>query len=373
MARSEHHPYGLIHYNKQLAFRGYTLFSGNHTQAFLMDMEGHIVHMWERDEGITNPELLPNGNLMAMSMPAPDVAGQQGLNGQAGSCYELDWEGNKIWEYVDPWMHHDYQRLPNGDTLILKWHPLAKSLVRKIKGGYVADGDDPLDMLGDKVLIVSPEGELKKEWPLWEHLDPKTHLLPAWNHRKEWTHCNSISLTPKGNWLLSSRTLSTIFEVNPKSGKVKWSWGDGTTAAQHDVKYNSDDTITIFDNGIGRQKTFDYSRVLEIDAKSKEILWEYTDNPPFTFHTIMGGSVNQLPNGNMFICETAKGQFFEVTRDKKVVWEYINPFFVSNPRLGGRMNLVFRAHRYAWDHPGLKDKDLDPAKYRNLNRLYGSM
>jgi hypothetical protein len=26
---------------------------------------------------------------------------------------------------------------------------------------------------------------------------------------------------------------------------------------------------------------------------------------------------------------------FEVTRDRKVVWEYINPIFVHNPRLGG--------------------------------------
>jgi hypothetical protein len=59
-----------------------------------------------------------------------------------------------------------------------------------------------------------------------------------------------------------------------------------------------------------------------------------------------------------------------VTRDKKVVWEYINPFFFSNPRLGGRMNLVFRAHRYAQDAPALAGRDLDPGRYANLNRLY---
>ena len=77
-----------------------------------------------------------------------------------------------------------------------------------------------------------------------------------------------------------------------------------------------------------------------------------------------------LPNGNVLICETSKGQFFEVTRRKQVVWEYINPFYVYNPRLGGRMNMVFRCHRYGPNYAGLNGRDLDPARYANLNRLY---
>ena len=79
--------------------------------------------------------------------------------------------------------------------------------------------------------------------------------------------------------------------------------------------------------------------------------------------------MDYLPNGNYLICETAKGQLFEVTRDKKVVWEYISPFFYGNPRLGGRMNATFRAHRYGVDYPGLKDKNLNPRNHINLNRL----
>ena len=59
-------------------------------------------------------------------------------------------------------------------------------------------------------------------------------------------------------------------------------------------------------------------------------------NPPFSLYTLMGGCVDRLPNGNTLITETAKGHFLEVTPDKKVVWEYINPFFVENARLGGR-------------------------------------
>jgi hypothetical protein len=87
----------------------------------------------------------------------------------------------------------------------------------------------------------------------------------------------------------------------------------------------------------------------------------------------MGGSVDRLPNDNMLVCESSKGQIFEVTRSKKVVWDYINPFFITNARLGGgRMNFIFRAHRYGPDHPALADRDLAPDRYANLNRLYAA-
>jgi len=369
VARSEHHPNGLIHYNPQLSYRGYTLFTADRNKALLMDMEGRFVHQWECALGITNPELLPNGNLMALAMPSENVEGQRGLNGQAAACYELDWSGKIVWQYDDPWMHHDYQRLPNGNTLIVKWAPIPKALVRKVKGGYSADGDDPNLMLGDLVIEVTPAQEIVKQWKSWEHFDPATEIICPLDHRMEWSHCNSISLTPGGDWLLSFRRISLIAEVSAKSGKIKWKWANGTTSHQHDAKYSSADTITVFDNGVHR-KGIDFSRAIEINAKTRAIVWEYADDPPFSFYTVMGGSVDRLPNDNMLICETSKGQFFEVTRSKKVVWEYINPFFVSNPRLGGRINMVFRVHRYGVDHPAFKNRDLDPDRYKNLNRLY---
>ncbi|MBV1879758.1 MAG: aryl-sulfate sulfotransferase [Pseudomonadales bacterium] len=369
MARSEHHPNGLIHHNPQLSYRGYTLFSANSKEAFLIDMEGRFVHRWRSEKGITNPELLPNGNLIALANPSRQVEGQRGLNGQAASCYELDWDSNLVWQYEDPWLHHDYQRLPNGNTLLIKWRPIPQSMVRKIKGGYRNKGDDPKKMLGDVVIEVTTAGKIVKQWKSWQFFDPATEIICPLDHRMEWSHANSISLTPEGDWLMSFRRINMIAVISATSGAIKWKWADGTTAHQHDVNYTERGTITIFDNGAHR-RGIDFSRALEVDARTREILWEYTDNPPFSFYTIMGGSARRLPNGNTLICETAKGHLFEVTPDKKVVWEYINPFFVTNPRLGGRINMVFRTHRYGAEHAALVDKDLDPARHKNLNRLY---
>jgi len=369
MARSEHHRNGLIHHNEALSYRGYTLFTANRNQALLIDMEGRVVHRWEHARGITNAELLPNGHLMALAMPSESVQGQRGLNGQAAACFELDWQGDVVWEHEDPWIHHDYQRLPNGNTLLVKWEELPKGQVKRIKGGYHEEGDDPTHMLGDVVIEVAPDGGVVRTWKSWHHFDPKTEVICPLDHRLEWSHCNSISLAPDGDWLLSFRRINMLAEVNARTGEIKWKWADGTTAHQHDAKYTDRGTITIFDNGVHR-RGIEHSRALEVDAKTREIVWEYADDPPFSFYTIMGGGVDRLPNGNTLICETSKGQFFEVTPSKKVVWEYINPFFVFNPRMGGRMNMVFRAHRYGPDDPALEGRELDPDRYANLNRLY---
>ena len=308
MARSEHHPNGLIHYNPQLAFRGYTLFASE-SDAYLIDMHGRFVHRWRCDKGIVNPELLANGNLIAQSRAAPDVASQRGLNGLTGGCYELDWDSNLTWEYEDELLHHDYERLPSGNTLLVKWVPMPKRFVRRVKGGYHADGDDPNSMLGDVVIEVTPEGKTIKEWKSWEHLDFATDLICPLEYRREWTHCNSISLSPKGNWLLSFRRINALLEVQPKSGRIVWKILN-LTAHQHDAKYVSDNTITVFDNGVhGRGPEF--SRAVEIDVKKKEIIWQYNDDPPFSFFTFMAGGVDQLPNGNHLICESAKGHFLK--------------------------------------------------------------
>ena len=372
MARSEHHPNGLIHHNPQLSYKGYTLFNAGTKHAYLIDMEGRFVHEWTCDLGISNPTLLPDGSLICLAMPSENVEGQRGLNGQAAACYELSWDSEITWRYDDPWMHHDYQRLDNGNTLLIKWVEIPRSLVKKVKGGYHEKDDDPDLMLGDLIIEVTPDGDIVREWKSWQHFDLKKDVINPLGHRKEWSHCNSMATAPNGDWVLSFRRISTIMQVNPRTGKVRWKWS-GTTAAQHDAKYAGANTFTVFDNGAHRLGGMEFSRVLEVDAKSKEIVWQYQDDPPFSFFTLMGGSADVLPNGNVLICETAKGQFFEVTRDKKVVWEYINPIFVNNPRLGGRMNMVFRCHRYGLHHPALAGRDLDPARYANMNRLYGVM
>jgi hypothetical protein len=126
------------------------------------------------------------------------------------------------------------------------------------------------------------------------------------------------------------------------------------------------------------------SRVVEFDPRTLTVVWEYTQpnpelTPPFTtfptpatpctkpsggdfrFFSFFIGSAQRLPNGNTLIDEGASGRVFEVTADKKVVWEFVNPF--GNEMVGGPLgpgctlgatsgqtgNIVYRAYRVPAD------------------------
>ena len=106
---------------------------------------------------------------------------------------------------------------------------------------------------------------------------------------------------------------------------------------------------------------------------SDQITWEYQGNPAISFYSQAISSSERLPNGNTLICEGSPGRIFEVTLNKEIVWEYVNPFFVpgggnDSPEL---INGVFRAHRYGPDHSALRNKEINPGNYGNINRLYG--
>jgi len=66
MGWSIHHPVGLIHHTPAACNRGYTLFSTTRggKDAYLIDMQGNVVHRWHSPEGIHYSYLLDNGNLL---------------------------------------------------------------------------------------------------------------------------------------------------------------------------------------------------------------------------------------------------------------------------------------------------------------------
>ena len=99
-------------------------------------MEGRVCHRWHSDEGIGYSVLLPNGNLLLRTHPPKDAGAAVGFPGGAVALLELDWESNVVWEYRNPMMHLDFERLPSGNTLVLQWRALPSELASQIRGGY---------------------------------------------------------------------------------------------------------------------------------------------------------------------------------------------------------------------------------------------
>jgi hypothetical protein len=354
---------GLLHYDSAKTFNGYTLFAPMYgSDVWLIDMEGRVVHRWKMPMSPgCDAELLPNGNLLWAGKVVPGPL--QDFGGSGGLLMEVDWDGNEVWRYEDPYHSHCFCRTKNGHTLIVRWEAIPDDIASRVKGGLPGTERKGV-MWGCGVQEITPSHEVVWECLTYEKLDPEIDLLCPFCPRDRWTNTNSICELPNGDILISFRLIDTVAIIDKSSGAIKWRWGPGEIAHQHDANMLDNGNILLFDNGAHRKVSWGcFSRAVEVNPQSKKIEWEYRDETCQDFFSFQCGGARRLPNGNTVICETAKGRFFEVTPEKEVVWEYVNPFWDPH-HVYGSNNMAYRVYRYAPDYLGLKGKDLDPKKHK---------
>jgi hypothetical protein len=361
---------GLTHYVPSKTYNGYSLFAPLYGKdVWLIDMHGRFVHRWKMP--LTpgcDAELLPNGNLLwagkVIPGPLPEFGGSGGL------LLEVDWEGNEVWRYNDPYHSHCFHRMENGNTLISRWEAIPDDIAAKVKGGLPGTERKGV-MWGCGIQEITPSNEVVWECLTYEKLDPEIDLLCPLCPRDRWTNINAVYELPDADILVSFRLTDTIAIIDKATGDLKWRWGPGEIAHQHNPTLLENGNILLFDNGAHRKITWgNFSRAVEMNPKTGEIEWEYRDDPPGDLFSFVCGSAQRLPNGNTIMCETCMGRFLEVTPDKELVWEYVNPFYV-NHHVYGRNNMAFRVYRYGPDYPGLQGKELDPEKFSAINSLFG--
>ena len=360
---------GLTVYNQEKACHGYTLFSPmTGTAAYLMDMHGEIVHRWQLSyRPGTYGYLLDNGHLLINGRTNNEPVT---FGGRGGIIQELDWDGTVVWEYADPLLHHDFCRMPNGNTMVLAWETIPSDMVPRVQGGL--PGTEHNDGIWSDVFReVTPDKRTVWEWHTFEHLDVTTDAIGPLYQRQEWTHANTCEVLPDGNLLTSYRYLNTIAIIDKQSGQFGWKWGQDELGGQHDPHLLANGNILLFDNGWFTRRAAPYptSRILEVDPTTDTIVWSYETTPGWRFFSSFISGAQRLENGNTFICEGMTGRFFEITLDGNIVWEYVSPFFGHDERWGN-VNTVFRAYRYSPDFPGLRDKPLTPERFAWLNHLY---
>ena len=372
--------YGVTRYDPSKAYNGYTLFAPlADFFVWLIDMQGRIVHRWKMpytpgQQGI----LLPNGNLLYLGRTGTHKGPEQHLGGYSGMLLEVDWHGNALWEYENDYIHHDFWRRNNGNTLIIRWYGMMPEDVEtKIKGGLLPGAmigtrlGAPGKMWATAIQEITPDGEVVWQWKDYEHLDPEKDIINPLDWRSEWMHCNSIEELPDSNILISARSLSTIYIINKATGDVKWRWGPGEIAHQHDATFLENGNILCFDNGMGRfNSEINYSRAVEVNPKTNRIEWEYKDNPPTEFYSGIQAGCQRLPNGNTLITEACRGRIFEVSHEGEIVWEFASPFY-GYYMAPGWWNIIYKAYRYGPHYDGFKEKILNPKKFDQINRAYG--
>lgn len=339
---------GLTGYDPAKTFEGYTLFAPlNGTNAYVIDMMGEVVNEWTLTEdpmaqNIFGVQLLENGNLLAaltkQSSDAPPFVFKGGI------IMEVDWDGNVVWQVEDEDQHHDVRMLPNGNLLVLRAEVLPAELAERVPGGLPEQ--QGLGMWTDYLVEMTLDGEVVWEWHTADHMRPEDYRINAQDLRDEWTHANGIDQLPDGNVVISFRNVNVVAIIDRDSGEFVWEMRAPELAQQHHPTVLENGNVLIFDNGAHRENSsLNYSRVIEVDTSTTEIVWEYIDKSILNFFSPFISSAQRLPNGNTFITEGNYGRLFEVTTEGEIVWEYISPHFILNPVLGDA-NSVYRGWRF---------------------------
>lgn len=358
---------GITYHNSRRAYPGFTLFTPTEGEGvWMVDMLGEYVKHWHFGyKPACYGELLPTGNVLYAGKiedgPLADIEGTGGI------LLEMDWDGNIVWKYEDPDLHHAFHRLENGNTLVLKWIQVPGEIGTKVIGGLPGSERDGV-MWGDVIQEITPKGDVVWEWIGHEHLDPQKDITNDMCPRSTWTHADSVEQLADGDILVTLMKNDSIAIINKKSGNISWRWGLEEIALPHGARELDNGNILLFDNGMQRKcNPMTASRVIEVCPDTEEMIWAFGDDEDRAiFFSSTMSNAQRLPNGNTLICEGEWGRIFEVNSQGELLWEYVNKYPETNSAPTQlRPNPVYNAFRYGMDYSGLRrDPKLPPARQK---------
>jgi hypothetical protein len=161
------------------ATSGYVLFSPSQsTTVFLIANDGSVVHTWENSYGGLSHYLEPDGTLLRGFRDPEILHFRQG--GVSGGLQELDWDGRVIWEWKlgdeKRVLHHDIERLPNGNILALGWQ--LKTQAEGLSVGRRREGIPEKGLMPEFIVEIQPirpsGAKIVWRWDVWDHLVQNT-------------------------------------------------------------------------------------------------------------------------------------------------------------------------------------------------------
>jgi hypothetical protein len=236
------------------------------------DSEGEVI--WKLDTGSISRDVwrLENGNIL---FPHYSKGTRQ------GGVREVNRAGETVWKFDTKGWALSCQRLPDGNTLIGASDQCA-------------------------LLVVTPKGEVVNRIKV----------------KMQTPHPHSLTMArqlPNGNFIVAEETEKLIREYTP-DGKVVWEYATPFTPFSV-ARLDNDNTIYSGQHGIQ-----------EI-SPDKEVVWDLTKDDVSDMGVRWFAGFQIMPNGNILIANAGgKVPFFEVNRDKDVVWE--SPLSTEEAGLG---------------------------------------
>jgi outer membrane protein assembly factor BamB len=222
--------------------------------------------------------LLPNGNIL--------------FHDSWTKTQEITLGKEVVWEYDSATMNgnegkrvdvHAFARLSNGETVIVE------------------------SSVG-RIVHVDKNGKLVKQVPLGEGGRQNTRLMRILNN---------------GHYLACAENPGVVTEYDA-NGKIVWEYEIGTRVFGA-IRLKNGNTLICSGSG---------NSVVEV-TPDKKVVWEIAKNVPGSKITLgWMTALQELPNGNIVAGNCHAGeenpQIFEITKGKKVVWEFDEWDLVGN-------------------------------------------
>ncbi|MES2617238.1 MAG: Ig-like domain-containing protein [Bacteroidota bacterium] len=323
--------------------------------------------------------------------------------------------------------HHDIRPLPNGNVLVLAWHAISKNSAIAMGRDPNNFSSDEVwgERLIELKPIGTDSAEIVWQWDLFDHIiQDKNSMLPNYGivsqnpqlidfnyahdlNTYDWIHANSIDYNADLDQIvMSCHNVSEIWIIDHstttgqakghtggnsgRGGDILYRWGnpeaykkggslDRKLFRQHNANwippgYKDSGNIMIFNNGWGRDTSYSSIDVIKpplangiynpsLPYLPSTLSWQYKDSVPTRFFSQIISGAHRLSNGNTLICSGVQGRLFEVTLQKKIVWEYRNPISqvaVQKDGEGASNNSVFRCTFYPNTYAAFKNKSLTP-------------
>lgn len=237
--------------------------------------------------------------------------------------------------------------LTTAGTALVTSYVTATADLRSVGGssdGRVEDAVfQEIDLASGRVLL---------EWHSLDHIPVSESYWPI-SSTWDYAHVNSIDVDTDGQLLVSSRNTHTVYKVDRSSGEIIWRLGGkhnefalsygASFAWQHDARRQSDGTLTIFDNeGAPHAGSQSRAIVLAVDEQHKRARLERQFLHPLALQASSLGSVQVLPNGNVFVGWGAEPFVSEFSPSGELLFD---------ARLGSGYS-GYRAFRFPWEAAG---------------------
>lgn len=360
---------GVYYYDSSKAENGVTLLNLM-TRSILIDMNGKVLEKFP----IGLPKILPDGSIVGLMGPdlvkfdsdmsliwkTPVVAHHEITADDNGAIYLLS---NESHEFMGVTAIFDVLKIFSSEgDLIYEWHVYEhlKEFISIIsKSSYLSNLHTPYDSTQSIENYISQDPK-----KFFYHIGKDTAKCVF-----EFTHFNSIQVLPendvskkitafkKGNLLLSFNPYSCYGILDTTTGNIEWTGYLPERTSLHTPLLTSKGTILVFQNSTGSSywnskqdalclrylnqtiparkpsKEPDsrlWVSITEYDPLTNTKVWEYTATPKEAMQAGGLGSAERLPNGNTLICTATEiegkgGEVFEVTSEKKLVWQYVSP------------------------------------------------